>query len=152
MNFSTTTAGAAGAARFLLFGCLVLRSVVVATEHSSLRGGGGSRRRAAGMTDDWDAKCPREAESIRGCLMYNRYAGDFLVEICKSCVKMAGSMSSIKTALEGCVDDPNICNGCMDDVVDYFNCGTAIAATAANNDGGWTMTTTSGQQQQQQQQ
>lgn len=75
------------------------------------------------IADDWDAKCPVHAYDLQTCVAQK----GGVLELCKSCAKMASTLGSSGFALDGCADDADMCAGCRTSLQGYFDCGVGAA-------------------------
>jgi len=72
------------------------------------------------LSQDWDARCPAQVTALGHCVA----SSGGILEICKGCARMAAGLASKDLALEGCVEDKFMCNGCKNNLVAYYSCGS----------------------------
>jgi len=75
-----------------------------------------------GIADDWDRACPAHAYDLENCV--NNNTG--IIELCKSCIKMASTLDSTNFALEACAEEPSMCYGCTTTIRSYYECGKFV--------------------------
>jgi hypothetical protein len=67
------------------------------------------------------SSCETEHVELQECIDSSSSSGGF--EICKSCIKAASKLPTMSTfALNSCVNDITMCNGCQSESENYYNC------------------------------